>query len=590
MSLGKLLKPSGFWAVAFVISIFILFFIGSISLRQIQALSASQDSVTRSHKVRIDLEHMFSELKDAETAQRGFIITRDEHYLEPYNYAHVRINKALIGIKSLTKNNPNRQKEIDRLTTLINERFRLMRDNLLASNRMAPESEAFKRKMLDEKKVMDEIRVLVDNIIKKEAIILDKQEKNHGDEISITPLTSLLLVVFSVIVFLFSFLRINHDLRQMKKLNRSLQLMNETFTDAERIGEISHWQFDPASRKFWFSDNKYRILGMDVFEPTLERFLQIVHPSDRRKVRNSLEKLSREPHSIYYRIRRPDKKVRYIRSVSKLSLDSEGNEILIGVDADVTAQHKNTLKLERRNQQLKSSNDELSSFNHIVSHDLQEPLRKIQMFISRIDESELAKLSDSTRSYIARIHSSANRAQRLIDDLLIYSRLSRNDKKPELCDLNSILENAKIDLSQVIEESNAQIIADALPTIKVVCHQIQQLFLNLLSNSLKYSKEQVPPVIKISYGLSTGSRIAETKLPAAKQFHVLTFTDNGIGFDQSYSERIFVLFHRLHDKEQYSGTGMGLAICKKMVQNHSGYIFAMGDPGEGAVFKVILPA
>src|SRR5690606_33722416 len=168
-----------------------------------------------------------------------------------------------------------------------------------------------------------------------------------------------------------------------------------------------------------------------------------VHPADRRKVRLSLERNNSEPHSIYYRHRRPDGKTSYIRSISKRGRDGEGNEVIIGVDADVTVQHKNTLKLERRNQQLKSSNAELSSFNHIVSHDLQEPLRKIQMFISRIDSADLTKLSDETNTYISRIRSSANRAQLLIDDLLIYSRLSKNDKKPELCDLNKTLIDVK---------------------------------------------------------------------------------------------------------------------------------------------------
>ena len=591
MKIGKFLTPSGFWTIAFIVSVFILFFIGSISLRQIQALSKSQESVTKSHKIRIDLEHLFSELKDAETAQRGYIITKDIHYLEPSNYAHVRINKSLIGLKELTRENPIRQQQINQLTTLVNRRFRMMRENLLATNQISVDSDSFRKMMLNEKKVMDSIRLLVDDIIKRETSILALQEKTYGDEMFFTPLLSLLLVVFSVLVFLFTFLHITRSLRQVRKLNHSLKLMNETFIDAERIGEISHWQLDIESRKFWFSDNKYRLMGYDaqVFEPTVERFLELVHPADRGKVRNSFEKaINKEVHTVYFRIRRPDRKVRHIKSVSKLTHDSEGREIIIGVDVDITNQHKNTLKLERKNLLLKRSNDELTSFNHIASHDLQEPLRKIQMFISRIDESEFLQFSQNTQAYISRIQSSALRAQLLIDDLLIYSRVSRNDMRPELVDLNLLLNNAQIDLSQKIEETNAIVETDDLPKIKIIAHQIQQLFFNLLSNSLKYHKEGIAPRISISYSVIKGSVVKEIKLAPNKEYHSISFKDNGIGFDPKYAERIFVLFHRLHDDQKYSGTGIGLAICKKMAQNHHGHIFATGS-SDGAIFTLLLP-
>lgn len=591
MKIGKFLTPSGFWTIAFVVSVFILFFIGSISLRQIQALSISQESVNRSHKIRIDLERLFSELKDAETAQRGYIITRDVHYLEPTNYAHVRINKSLIGLKELTKENTVRQRQIEELTLLVNKRFRLLRNNLLAINRISVDSDSFREMMLQEKIVMDSIRKLVDDIIKREAIILEKQEKAYGDEMFFTPLLSLLLVIFSVLVFLFTFLHITRNLRHLKKLNHSLKLMNETFIDAERIGEISHWQLDIETKKFWFSDNKYRLMGYEaqIFEPTVERFLEIVFPADRGKVRNSFEKAgTTQANTVYFRIRRPDKKVRYIKSVSKLTHDSEGREIVIGVDVDITNHHKNTLKLERKNLLLKRSNEELTSFNHIASHDLQEPLRKIQMFISRIDESEFLQFSPQTQTYISRIQSSAHRAQLLIDDLLIYSRVSRDDIRPELVNLNQLLLNAEIDLSRKIQESNAIIKSDTLPEVKVVAHQVQQLFINLLSNSIKYQKEGSQPKIIISHSIVKGSSITNVKVSPLKSYHAITFEDNGIGFDQKYAERIFVLFHRLHDGKKYSGTGIGLAICRKMAENQNGHIFATGS-SNGATFTLLLP-
>jgi signal transduction histidine kinase len=217
-------------------------------------------------------------------------------------------------------------------------------------------------------------------------------------------------------------------------------------------------------------------------------------------------------------------------------------------------------------------------------------MRKIQMFISRIDEKDLENVSETSRSYLFRIQSSANRAQKLIDDLLVYTRLNRNDKRPELTDLNELLNNAKVDMAQAIEEKQALIVSDKLPTIKVTPYQIEQLFVNLISNSIKYARENVRPEIGIIYSLVDASEIPDSKKPAGKKFHKIAFSDNGIGFEPEYKNRIFVLFNRLHDKEQYSGTGIGLAICKKMAESHGGYIFADGRPGQGATFTLYLPA
>lgn len=586
------LAPSTLLSVIFVVSLFLLFFIAAISFRQINNLTETQQSIKRSLEIRINLETLFSELKDAEAAHRGYLLTEDQRYLEPTGYSQVRINKSLLAIKQLIDDDPDREREFDVLTNLINERFRGLRDNLSESRLKDTNSPSFKASLWDGKGNMDRIRGQINKIVESEKKILEQQESEHDDEITFAPLTAVLLVVFSLLVFLFTFNRININLRQVKILNHRLQLINETFNYAEKIGEICHWQYDISTKKLTFSDNKFNLLGCQPrsFEPTIDNYLSCIHPQDRKKVRNSFEKeLNTNTFSVYFRLIRKDKKMRYFKSISKLTRDSEGREIIIGVDCDVTAQHKNLMKLEQRNVELKNSNAELSSFNHIVSHDLQEPLRKIQMFISRIGDDEIAKLDEASQSYFSRIQISSARAQKLIDDLLVYSRLNRTDKKTVVTDLNHLLENAKNDLAQIIEDKGAVITSDELPTIKVIPHQIQQLFVNLLSNSLKYAKEDEVPEIVVAYEIVDSKKITELKSKVRKRYHQLTFTDNGIGFDQQYADRIFVLFHRLHDRDNYSGTGIGLAICKKMVENHNGFIFAHNIPNRGAEFKVLLP-
>ena len=241
------------------------------------------------------------------------------------------------------------------------------------------------------------------------------------------------------------------------------------------------------------------------------------------------------------------------------------------------------------NLELERNNKELSAFNYAASHDLQEPLRKIQTFISRLEEKEADKFSDSGHQYLERIKSASSRMRLLIDDLLQFSRTNKPDKKFVVADLNELLENAKQDVAITILEKKAQITSDTLPKAAVIAFQIQQLFLNLLSNSLKYSKTDKVPIIQINYSKVMAKEEPHLIKASKSDYHKITFTDNGIGFDQKYAEKIFDLFNRLHNKQDYSGTGIGLSICKKIIENHRGFIFAKGEINVGSVFTVYLP-
>ncbi len=592
MKLRKYLSPSLLLTVVFVISVFLLFFIASISFKQIDTLSQTQQSIRHSLEVRVDLERLFSELKDAESANRAFLMTGDDRYTQPYDYAHVSINKSLLEIKQKIGGDKMREKEFDELYALINQRFQTLRDNRIQGRKYKAQDKEFQQSMWDGKVVMDKIRQKINNITASEESILAKQQEAHESEITFTPLTSSFLVIFSILVFVLTFFTLKANLKRMGDLNQRLRLANKTSENAERIGKIGHWQYDLENKELVFSDNRFRLLGGEPgdFDQDIKTFLKFVHPADRKKVEHCFDRSKNlSPFTVNYRIRRSDKKPRYFSTTSQLITTKDGREIIIGIDQDITNQHRATAKLEQKNDELRSTNSELSSFNHIVSHDLQEPLRKIQMFISRIDESDFEKVSENSRTYMYRIQSSANRAQKLIDDLLVYTKLNRTEKKQEIVDLNQLLEDAKVDMAQAIEEKRALIVSDKLPSIKVTAYQIQQLFVNLISNSIKYAKKDVRPEINITYEIVDGARIPEGRKLNGRKFHRIVFSDNGIGFEPEYNHKIFVLFNRLHDKEQYSGTGIGLAICKKMAEAHGGYIFANGLPGQGSVFTLFLP-
>lgn len=241
--------------------------------------------------------------------------------------------------------------------------------------------------------------------------------------------------------------------------------------------------------------------------------------------------------------------------------------------------------LKQKNEQLEQSNHELASFSYVASHDLQEPLRKIQTFVSRIMEKEYHSLSPQGTEYFKRMDLAAKRMQTLIDDLLTFSRANTQPKNFKEVDLNQILEEVKSEIKETIDEKNAIINSVTLPVVNVISFQFHQLIENLLLNALKYHKPGIPPRITINCSRCQGAP-GDT---LENTYYKIDFSDNGIGFEQQYHKKIFELFQRLHGKSEYRGSGLGLAICKRIMQNHNGAITATGVPGEGATFTVYLP-
>lgn len=265
------------------------------------------------------------------------------------------------------------------------------------------------------------------------------------------------------------------------------------------------------------------------------------------------------------------------------------------VTRDLTAQRifeenneKSRRSIEMKNAELEQINKELSTFNHMASHDLQEPLRKIQTFISIIKEDESNELTETSSLYFEKIRGSANRMQKLIQDLIDYSYL-RSEQVVEAVNLNIILQNVLQELTTRIEENGVQIKVTTLPEIKGIPFQLEQLFTNLIDNSIKYRHTERTSVISISSDIIRGSQISTDVTPGNREFHRITIHDNGIGFDNQYADSIFNLFQRLHGKSDFSGTGIGLAICKKVMHNHHGFIAAEGHPGIGSTFFLYFP-
>ncbi|MCY7349346.1 MAG: PAS domain-containing protein [Cytophagaceae bacterium] len=248
-----------------------------------------------------------------------------------------------------------------------------------------------------------------------------------------------------------------------------------------------------------------------------------------------------------------------------------------------------TGELEQANLELQRTNLNLSQFAYVASHDLQEPLRKIQAFGNMLLKRNAAQLDEPGTDRIRRMQNAAERMSGLIQDLLEYSRVSSHRETFAPVDLTALLASVRSDLAVLIREKKAGLRAAALPTVQGDATQLRQVLQNLLSNALKFSRPDVPPVVEVRHCVVAGAETNGLALPPEGRFHEISVSDNGIGFDETYANRIFEAFQRLHGRADYPGTGIGLAIVKKVLENHYGGVAVSSRVGEGSTFRVYLP-
>ncbi len=350
-----------------------------------------------------------------------------------------------------------------------------------------------------------------------------------------------------------------------------------------------------------FTSPRFNVIwGMD--HPAINRseLASVIHPDDL-PARERAYKEALRTGNLHYEARVNLKKglQHWVRINGKVLYDKQNTPVrLLGVIQDITEQkHAEELskKVEERTKALKEaierlerSNEELEQFAYITSHDLQEPLRKIQLYSNLVLEQPERK--DITEKYLEKVNASAKRMAGLIRDLLDYSRLSRNSLHFTDTNLNTIFNNVLIDFEVMISQKKGTFKTDILPTIEAISLQMNQLLSNLIGNALKFSKRNLSPVITITSNKLTAKRKKDLQhLNPDKEYYEIKISDNGIGFNQEYADKIFTIFQTLNEKSAYGGYGIGLALCRKIVNTHSGIIYAEGNPEGGASFTVILP-
>lgn len=382
--------------------------------------------------------------------------------------------------------------------------------------------------------------------------------------------------------------------------NNELQALIDEFQFVTDFMPQMVWATRPDGYHDFYNKQWYDYTGLN-FEQTKDKGWSLVlHPDDYERTwkvwQHSLQ--TGEIYQVEYRMRRHDGQFRWFLARALPMRDEKGAIIKwFGTCTDIHDQkmaadileqkvRERTAELQKANAELEASNAELLQFASVASHDLKEPLRKIHMFGNLIKERFLNG-NDTASEYMQRIITSSARMTRLINDLLDFTRLSVNSEF-ELTDLNLVMEEVLSDLEIAIKEKEAVIEIKPLPQIEVIPGQIRQVMQNLISNALKFSQKDRPPHIRVSAEMVDACNI-DARPSAEGKFVRIMLSDNGIGFDNQYAEKIFTIFQRLHSREKYEGTGIGLAITKKIIERHNGVIAATSKEGEGATFVMVLP-
>jgi PAS domain S-box-containing protein len=358
------------------------------------------------------------------------------------------------------------------------------------------------------------------------------------------------------------------------------------------------WVTKPDGYHDLYNRQWYDYTGLPHDKTKGEGWNIVLHPDDQQRAWevwwHSLE--TGEPYEIEYRIRRYDGQYRWFLGRALPLRDEEGRITKwFGTCTDVDDQRRVSeimeQKVAERTRELKQVNDQLKQFAYSASHDLQEPLRKITFFLDRLIGNIGPELSEENKQVMERIQHTTNRMRGLIDDLLAYSNTTLGIMNSQEVPLTETIHDVLEDMEGTLLREGAQVNLSELPNIRGDHRQIRQLFQNLISNAVKYHREGTEPVIQITAHKVHGKDV-DANIPSAlrkQTCHLIEVKDNGIGFDPDDAERIFGLFQRLHGKAEYEGTGVGLAIVQKVVENHCGYIWAEGAPGQGSTFKVLLP-
>ncbi len=392
--------------------------------------------------------------------------------------------------------------------------------------------------------------------------------------------------------------KLENKLTELEKANHELRLYKQTMLDKDEFLNQGTWEWDLKSGQMDYSRGIYRLYGYyhrDEMAEWDQAGRDTYHHMDEEEQKRSAEDWAKilEEADTYQRemeITTKDGLRRRLETFGKVFRDENGEAYkVIGTTRDITKLKEYEQELEVKITELNRSNKDLEEFAYIASHDLHEPLRKLSTFGLRLSEGAGNELSPVNKDFLDRMLKATGNMRNLIDNLLEFSRVTRGDAPFFKTDLSLLIGEVINEQELRIEETHAEVIVGAMPELEIMPSQMKQLFNNLLSNALKFIRPEVKPRISLTCSHLSPEERSGLKLKQNHEYYKICIEDNGIGFDEIYAEKIFQIFQRLHGKSEYTGSGIGLAICRKIVENHKGLIFAESEPGNGSLFTIILP-
>lgn len=371
----------------------------------------------------------------------------------------------------------------------------------------------------------------------------------------------------------------NTDITERREMEESLRRTEERLSLAQQAAGIGIWSWEVGTEEPTFSTNYFNILGVERQSLSFEDFLDLLHPDDRQSVHDEFIRVLREggQFEAEFRVQTADGLERWIMGRGRVFTDETGMpQRMTGIISDITEHKQYEDELKTTLDDLARSNRELEQFAYVASHDLKEPLRMVASYLRLLEKKYGERLDEKAGQYIHFAVNGAERMDRLIDGLLRYSRITSRSADFVIVDTNAVFAEAVANLEQSIRESGAEVTRDGLPQVKGDEVQLMMLMQNLIGNALKYRKKGLPP------------RVHVTAKREGREW-VFAVRDNGIGIAPEHHGRIFQIFQRLHTQEEYQGTGIGLASCKKIVEHHRGRIWLESIPGEGSTFFFSIP-
>jgi signal transduction histidine kinase len=595
-----------------------IFFLGilvvliSVALLTFSNLNNYTDEVRlirHSNRVLTAIQTVMFSVRDAETGHRGYQLTRDTTYLDPYYSSLRSLPYQIATLDSLLVDDDAQSLRVDTLENKIEDQFAIISQILSNARRSSLYMDRYESSLLAHgKDNMNQIRKLAQEITDHEEAKFRSLMSNESDFRTTAPIALLLYTLIALAAVTFLFTRVLDSLRSRdqaeERLKESIQNLRKeglareerelVLSEAETLANMGSWKWYESTGSIVWSSGLYPIFNMQPgTQPTWLSFLENVHPEDRKSTEEFFTnvKLREARLETTYRID-IDGRFRHLMVVARPKENPGTHQVdILGIVHDLTEQKAYEAQLQQFTAELQRSNQDLEQFAYVASHDLQEPLRKIRAFGDRLTAKYQSKLEDQGSDYIGRMQSAAARMQILIEELLSFSRVSRPGFLTEDLDVNEIAGEIRDDLETQIRREKATLVIGNLPAIKGERSQIKRLLQNLISNGIKFHKAGEGSRVELTATIVRGADAQnEFNIPMPKlKYARFEVRDNGIGFDEKYLEKIFTIFQRLHGRTEYEGTGIGLAICRKIVANHGGFITARSEENKGSLFIVILP-